>query len=337
MTRAGRRIAVGVLALVGAGAPATPARAEETAPEGSVPLVLTGRQTVRADGRVHTIDGKQTIPGGSVIRVEANVRIVGINKASLEVKGGLLVHGTQDCWVRIDNVDFSPTVKPDNEVHLDMADLRDCSFVHADGVAYEGGLTIENSCLQNGCKFSFRIRDGFVRIMTTEFKMPCAIDAHPEKGMRPEVAIRTSWMKEVALSGDAATTVRDAEVRGTLAARDFTDLVVDGCDLFSGATFTQGPDASFSKLQLLKCNLLGGSHLALKRPTGPKTKPEKVRVEKFHFADGSGDPETDDKKVAARIDDGVDDASQSVKAFWQNPAERRHVFLSPTLRKRAPP
>src|SRR4029078_4460472 len=98
--------------------------------DAGVPLPLVGRKTVHADGKAYVIDGKQTIPGGSVIRIESNVVIHGINDASLEVKGGLLVHGTQECWVHIDHVDFSPTVAPDNEVHLDMCDLNACTFVH---------------------------------------------------------------------------------------------------------------------------------------------------------------------------------------------------------------
>src|SRR5438132_73615 len=81
--------AVAALAFVcGPLAPGRGARAED-APKGSAPLPLTGRQTVHG-GKVYVVDGAQVIPGGSVIRVEANVNIIGINKASLEVKGGFL-------------------------------------------------------------------------------------------------------------------------------------------------------------------------------------------------------------------------------------------------------
>ena len=117
-------------------------------------------------------------------------------------------------------------------------------------------------------QLAVRVRKGFLRIMTVNFKVPCVIDAAPEKGKPPEIAIRTSWMSDVTISGDAMATVRDSEVRGLLLGKDFTDLVVDGIDLFGGATFRQGPEGSFSKLQLLKCNLFGGSKLVLHRPAG---------------------------------------------------------------------
>ena len=325
---------VALLATILAGGGGAPACGEDT-PAHSMPFPLVGRMTVRADGKTYVIDGKQTIPGGSVIRVEGNVRIVGINKASLDVKGGLLVHGTQDCWVWIENVDFSPTTSPDNEVHFDMADMHGCRMVHAEGATFEGGFTIENSCFQSDCAFAIRMRSGYLRIMTTEFKMPCTIDANPDKGMPPEVAVRTSWMKALSLSGSTRGTIRDSEVRGTLEAKNFGDLVIDGCDLFSDVTLRLGVDDSFSKLQLLKCNLFSGT-LTLDRPAGPKL--EKVRLDKWYFEGVEGGPTgPSPKAVGERIKDGADDEKVSVKAFLNNPAGKQHNFVSKSLRRRAPP
>jgi hypothetical protein len=315
--------------------PAREARAED-APANSVPFPTTGRQTVRAEGKTYVIDGKQVIPGGSIIRVEANVLIKGINNASLEVKGGLLVHGTEDCWVRIENVDFSPTVKPDNELHFDMANLYGCTFVHGETAAYEGGFTIENSALQHGCKFAVRMKKGYLRIMTTNWKVPCVIDCAPGGSKVPEVAIRTSWMDAVTFSGDASATIRDCETRGALEAKDFTDLYVDGVDLFMGATFRQRAEGSFSRLKLVKCNLLYGMKLVLDRPANDKTKMEKVLVERFHFEAGDMKADMTDKQIAERIDDGADNPAVSVKAFWQNPQKAKHYFLSEPLRRRRP-
>lgn len=306
-------------------------------PGGPVPLPLVGRQTVRAEGRAYLIDGKQVIPGGSVIRVEANVKIHGVNGASLEVKGGFLVHGTQECWVSIDGVDFSPTVAPDNEVHFDMADVSDCTWVHGEKQAFDGGLVVENSCWQGSCRFEPRIRSGYVRIMTSEFKMPVRIESVPDAGTPPEIAIRTSWMKATSLIGNARATVRDSECRGLLDGRNFTFLEIDGVDLFGGCALHLLPEASWSKCSLLKCNLFSEGQLVLDRPKTPRTKMEKVRVDKFHFESTSGKAEMDDAGIAARIVDGADDEHSSVKAFVQNPQERKHEFLSPYLRPRAPP
>lgn len=326
---------VGVAFMIATALPAPVAQAEDV-PKGAVPLPLKGRLTVRNDSPYY-IDGKQVIPGGSIIRVEANVHIMGINKASLEVKGGLLVHGTQDAWVKIENVDFSPTVAPDNEVHLDMADLYNCTFDHGEAAAFDGGMTIENSALQGGCKFNVRMRSGYLRIMTANFKVPCVIDCTPTSATAPEVAIRTSWMNEVTISGDAHATIRDSEARGLVEGKNFTDLVIDGCDLFAGAAFRQKAEGSFAKLSLQKCNLFGGTKLVLERPASPKSKTEKVRVDKFYFGTADDKPELLDKQIADRIDDGDDNAEISVKAFWANPNSRKHVFLSDSLRRRRPP
>jgi hypothetical protein len=131
--------------------------------------------------------------------------------------------------------------------------------------------------------------------------------------------------------------VRDSECRGPLEGQDFTFLEIDGVDLFEGLTLKLGPDATWSKCQLLKSNLFGGHKLTLARPSGPRTKMEKVRVEKFHFESADEKPELADKQIADRIVDGADDPQVSVKAFVQNPQERPHVFLDPHLRPRAPP
>ena len=333
---AGRAFLVWALCAIGVASPQRHAAAEEFPPY-SVPFPVTGRQTVRANGKNYVIDGKQVIPGGSIIRVEANVRIIGINDASLEVQGGLLVHGTQDCWVRIENVNFSPTVAPDNEMHLDMADMYGCTFVTPEASSFRGGFTIENSALQGGCKFALRIESGFLRIMTVNCKVPCHVESSSEKGTPPEVAIRTSWMQDVSLQGNAHVTLRDSEIRGTLEARNFTELVIDGCDLFGNVALRQGAEGRFSKLEFLKCNLFGGSKVCLDRPTGPTTKMEKVRIARFFFQDAEGRPELSDKQIADRIDDGADKAEVSVKAFWQEPQKRCHFFLSESLKKRRPP
>jgi hypothetical protein len=143
-------------------------------------------------------------------------------------------------------------------------------------------------------------------------------------------------MDAVSFSGDASATIRDSETRGLLEAKDFTDLYVDGVDLFQGAAFRQRPEGSFSRLKLVKCNLLYGMKLVLHRPVGDRTKMEKVLVERFFFEAGDEKADMTDKQIAERIDDGADDPAVSVKAFWQNPQKSRHYFLSEPLRKRRP-
>jgi hypothetical protein len=320
-------LAIAAAAALGSGAVLVPRRvaAAEQAPAGSLPFPLSGRLTLRAEGKPYVVDGKQVLAAGSVVRVEANVRIVGINGASLDVRGGLKVHGIPGGRVRIERVDFSPTLAPDNEVHFDEADLSGCRFVHAEGAAFEGGLTIENADLSGGA-FSVRMRSGYLRVLSSGMNDGCTVVGTPGKGRAPEVAIRSSNVASVRFTGPMTATVRASEVRGSIEARDFTDLVIDTCDLPGGLVLRQGPEGSFSRLQLLKCNLVGGSKIVLHRPTGPRTKMEKVRVEKFHFARADGGVDLSDERIADRIEDGADDGAVSVKAFWQNPQERRHVF-----------
>ncbi len=331
--------AAALAVLVWGAAPATPARAD--APHaGWLPLPLTGRVTVKGAGKTYYVDGAQKIPKGAEIRLEAGLTLVGLNKASLEVAGGFEIHGTVDHWVGVEGIDFSPTLAPEGGFHFDMAALYGCAFVHPEGKVFDGGLTLENSCLSRTCKFDVRIRSGYLRVMTTELGVPATVRSLPEKGKPPEVSFRTCWLKQTTLEGSGALMLRAAEVRGTLDVRHVDDLILDGCDFFADVKIAQELDDSWSKVVLTKDNLLIGAKLTLARPTGPKTKQEKVRVERFFFEDAQGtqgEPALSDKDVAARIVDGEDDPQVSVKAFWSKPNERKHVFLDKALRMRAPP
>ena len=304
-------------------APALPVRgvADTAYAAEDVPLPLTGRQTVKAIGKRYVIDGKQTIPPGAVIRLEANVRVAGVNGASLDVRGGFRTSGIDGSRVKIENVDFSPTVAPDNEVHFDMTDLSGCSFSHAGGASFSGGFTMENTDFSSGT-FAFRIQAGYVKLMTVKLNGACSIEGNPDKGTPPEISIRTATLQTLSLSGNALVTLRGATLMGALHAERFTSLVVDGCELSGDLTFVQPPEGSFSKLQLTKCNLLAGSKLVFRRPAGPKTPMEKVRIDKFHFGTADGKADMTDKQIAGRVQDGADDPEVSVKAFWQNAQER---------------
>lgn len=309
----------------------------EDAPPGAKPLPVKGRVTVREKGSTWYVDGPQVVPKDAEIRIEADVRIVGIHKASLEVQGSFEVHGTAGHWVDVRNVDFGPTLEPKGDLHLDMADLYGCSFVTPEGRDFRGRLTIENTCLQRDCRVDLRIAEGFVRFMTVESGVPIRITCAAGSKTPPEVSLRTSWLRDVRVEGPCAGTIRSVEARGLLEARDFTDLVVDGCDLFQSASFHQRPEGTFAGLVLTKCNLLAGASLVLHRPSGPATKLEKVKVDKFFFGTATEKPAVSDKDVAERIRDGADDPEVSVRAFWSKPNERKHLLLDEKVRLRIPP
>jgi hypothetical protein len=302
------------------------AAAGDEVPPGSKSLPLKGRLTVRDEGKAYTIDGPQVVPSGSAIRVEKGVRIVGLNKASLDVQGGFEVHGVTGMEVSIEGVDFSPTKKPETNFHFDQCDLSDCAWVHGEGAAFEGEWTIENCDLTSSCRLSVRLAGGFFRIMSANLPIPVSVDVLATKGKPVEFSIRTSSLSAGTLtySGPANATVRSCRLDGGLEAGGFTDLIVDGCDVRGALRFRQPAEGSFSKLTLTKCNLFAGARLVLDRPTGGKTPMEKVRVERFYFEGEGGGPVMKDKDVGARIDDGADDPKVSVRAFWTKPNERQH-------------
>ena len=227
------------LALVVGGLPGGGTR-ESAAAGDDVPLPLTGRQSVKANGKRYVIDGPQVVPAGALIKLEPNVHVVGVNGASLDVKGGFRTIGISGSPVKIENVDFSPTLSPENEVHFDSTDLTGCSFAQAPTATFSGGFTMENAKFYGGT-FAMRVQSGYVKLMSVGFNVDCSIECVPDKGQPPEVSIRGANLQGLSLKGSAMATVRLSTLKGTLQATGFTSLVVDACDLSGDLIFTQGP------------------------------------------------------------------------------------------------
>jgi len=311
----------------------------EDPPAGAKPFPLTKTGTVKGRGKQFYIDGAAVIPRTADIRVEQGVTIFGINHASLDVQGGLEVHGTQDTWVTIHHVDFSPTKKPLHSLHLDMVDFRGCTFKHSDTQSMGGKITIENSCLQRDCVFDVRLTGGFLKIMTVEFGMPCKVRCIRDEGNRTpiEFDVRSSWMKSIHLSGPAAAVFRHSEIRGGLTCEHVTQVEVDGCDISETLSFAQEATDSFKKLTLTKCNLFNEATVVCARPTGPKTKKERVRLQRFYFGPKGGPGIRKKDVIGGLVRDGTDASDGNVKVNWTKPAKRPHVLVNyDTLRNRAP-
>ena len=309
-------------------------------PKGT-PFPVTKTTKLTAKRSPYIIDGPTVIPKTAEVTVQLGVRIIGINNASLDVRGGLKIHGTQDRWVKITNVDFSPTKMPHRGLHLDMVDFYGCKFKHGEDGELGGKITIENSTFQRDCEFDIRFLRGFLKIMTVEWGMPCRIrcDRQKENPVPIEVEIRSSWCRAVEISGPAMANLRHSEIRGGLTCRNVTELTVDGCDITNELAIHQGPEDSFKKITLTKCNLFDGAELILDRPAGQKTKTERVRLNKFYFGPrGAGKALKDKKQIAERIKDGADNERVSVKATWTKPNKRKHLLVNyDTLRTRVPP
>jgi hypothetical protein len=319
---------------------AAPVRAAEPPPVGSIPLPLDRTGTVRAEGKTYYIDGAQVVPRTAEVTIQLGVTIIGINNASLDVQGGFKAHGTQDIWVTIRNVDFSPTRAPLKGVHLDMVTFEGCKWVHGETAAMSGVFTIENSCFQRDCTFDVALQGGFLKIMTVEFGMPCAIRCirQKENPVPIEVEVRSSWMKAISLTGAAVANFRHSEIKGGLVCNNVTDVIVDGCDVSQTLSFLQAPEDSAKKIELTKINFFDGCRLVLRRKQGPDTKAEKVKLDKPYFGTKGGVPVLEDKEIAALIDDAEDDAEGTLRVWWNKANKRKHLLVNyDTLRMRAPP
>ena len=339
-----RRVALagallGVCACVGGPDLVREARAEDP-PRGAEPFPLDKTTIVKGRGKRFYIDGKAVIPRTAEITVQQGVTIVGINNASLDVRGGLKVHGTQDTWVTMHKIDFSPTSVPTKDLHLDMVDFRGCRFKHSDEQSLGGGITIENSCFQRDCEFDVRLTGGYLKIMTVEFGMPCTVRSirHKENRKPIEFEVRSSWMKRIDFSGPAMANFRHSEIRGGLHCTEVTQVLVDGCDISDTLSFKQNPTDTFKKLTLTKCNLFHGATMVCARAMGPKTKKERVRLQKFYFGPKNGRGLQKKADVQKLLVDGSDLADGNVTITWTKPNKRPHMLVNyDTLRDRAPP
>lgn len=317
----------------------TKAKEKQAPPADAEPFPLGRTTTVKGLGTKYYIDGPSVIPKNAEITVQRGVTIIGINGATLDIQGGLKIHGTQDTWVTIHAVDFSPTSMPRKDAHFDMVDFRGCRFQHADDQSIGGGITIENSCFQRDCTFDVRITGGFLKIMTVEFGMPCRVRSIRDKENRKpiEFEVRSSWMKAIHFSGPAMANFRHSEIRGGLHCMNVTQVVVDGCDISETLSFQQAAEESFKKLTLTKCNMFGEATVVCARPAGPKVKKERVRLQKFYFGPKDGPGLRDKDDIQARLRDGSDAEDGNVTIQAAKPNKRSHKLVNyDTLRDRAP-
>ncbi len=338
--RTSRLVAALAAALLASALAARAARAENP-PDGALPLPIDRTMTIRSDkGSTYYVDGAQVIPRTAEVTIQLGVTIVGINNASLDVQGGFKVHGTQDVWVTLRNLDFSPTTKPLKGVHFDMVDFVHCRWVHGETAGIEGDFTVENATFQRDCTFDVCVRGGFLKLMTVQWGVPCRVRCvrQKENSVPVEIELRSSWMKAVEVSGNAVLNVRHSEIQEGLVLKNVSDVIVDGCDISKTLSFLQAPEDSMKKIEITKVNFFDGCHLVLQRKKGPDTKEEKVKVDKPYFGSKGGSAVLDKKALADLIDDGEDDAEGSVRAWLAKPSERRHELVAyDTLRARVPP
>lgn len=315
--------------------PATGLLAEDSAPEvppaGAVPFPVgrTTKVTAR-DGPVYYIDGPTVIPQSAEITVLLDVQIVGINGASLDVQGGLKVHGTEGRTVKIRDVDLSPTREPRYGMHLDMVQMRGCQIVHAEGEGFTGNLTIENALVMRDCALDIRMRKGTLKLMSIESRIPWVIrcESPDPRTKKIMVHVRSCVTLDIQLSGYCDATFRHSAIQAGLTCRNVSEVVVDGCDVSETLAFLQGPDDVFKQITLTKCNLFWGCTLVLDREANEKAKGENVRVDKFYFGPEEG-PGAVTKKddVAALIEDAEDVEHRRVKARVSSIAKKKHCLV----------
>jgi hypothetical protein len=302
------------------------------------PLPVDKSQTLKTEGKSYVIDGPTVIPAGIELTILRGIRVLGINNASLEVRGGLKAHGTQGVWVVFQNVDFSPTSSPNLGIHFDMVDFQSCKFKHSDAQGFDGKFQFENSTFQRTCDFDVRITGQSISIVRVEFGIPVRIRLARPGARKPDfgVGIGQSWFRDLVIVGPGVANVRNSELRKGLEVRNVLALAVDGCDSSGNISVLQGEEDTFANVTLTKTNLFDGAKLVLSRPEGPKVKPEKVKVDKFFFGPKNGVGVTSDKEVAAQIQDKADDPTQSIEAWWSKPNERQHALVNYQFRVRTP-
>ena len=299
----------------------------EEAPAGALPFPTEKSQTLRGKGAVFVVDGAIVIPKNVEIGVELDTRIVGINQASIDVQGGLKVRGTQDHWVKIEGIDFSPTRAPAKDLHLDMVDLRTCRFVHDQGEAFVGTCTIENACIQRDCAFDFRIGRGMLNLLTITWGVPCAIRLEAPAEEKPDIIVQChgSLMRETTIRGQGDVRVRNAEVRGGLTAENTLKLTVDGCDISGQLVLRQPPEGLFKDITLTKCNLWDGTVVRLLRPSAPDQKKERVFFQKFFFGKKDESQVTTDPKAIEKL---VSSDADTVIPKMDKPRRRKHRLVN---------
>ena len=276
-------------------------------PAGAIPFPVNKTQTVRGKGSVYYLDGAVVIPEKVQIRVEMGVTLLGINNASLEVKGGLQIHGTVDNWVQVKNIDFSPTHHPDRGMHLDMVSFRKCTFAHTAEKPYIGVVTIENAAFQRGCRFEWRMHQGKLKIMDVLFGTPCVIRCEPPVGKKSDimVEVRASQLQTLRIHGHGNATVRHCEVQKAVEFHNVKVVVLDGCDIWDKVGVYQKADDTFKKVKFTKCNLWTGCAVEVKREPAAGQKKEKVFLQKFYFGSNDGtEPVLKPKELAELLVQG---------------------------------
>jgi len=323
------------LLLLGALLPAASLWAEETAPDtppaGAVPFPVARTTKVTArDGPVYYVDGPTVIPRSAEITVLLDVQIVGINGASLDVQGGLKVHGTEGHTVKIRDVDLSPTREPRHGVHLDMVQMRGCRLVHAEGDGFTGDLTIENALVMRDCALDVRMREGTLKLMSIESRIPWAIrcESPDPRTKKIDVHVRSCVTLDVQLSGYCDATFRHSAIQAGLLCRGVSEVVVDGCDISETLAFHQGPEDVFREIALTKCNLFWGCTLVLDREANEQAPLENVRVDKFYFGPEEGPGAvTKKEEVQALIEDAEDVEHRRVTARLTSLARKKHLLV----------
>jgi hypothetical protein len=324
-------VSMALAALVATGGIAAP-RVDAAPPTGEQPFPTDKSATLR--GGPYVIDGAKTIPRGVEINVAPGVRISGKNHASLDVQGGLKITGTtgDKYWVRVDDVDFSPTKTPALGVHFDMADFSRCKIAHPlEGTGFEGEWTIENCTFQRDCgPIDVKMTKGFLKLMTVEFGIGCKIRCEPPKGSPKgiELQIRTAWMREFAIEGPATAHVVHSNFPEGFEAKRVTDLDVNGCDVRKTFHVAQAADDSFRGVSLTKVNLFEGATVVLERAAGGAAKPENVTLQKFWFDDSPQD-------LSPLVKDGGD--AGTVKALIQQRSADRHYLVTRMVLGNIPP
>ena len=319
-------VAFAALAAVSAGA----AHAREELPSGATLLPVKKTTTVRGRGTVWWIDGPTVIPKSAEIRIELGTIIRGVNNASLDVQGGLKVHGTIDNWVQMHNIDFSPTREARRGLHFDMVDFHACTFAPSEAAPFGGDITIENATVQKDCTFTFHIHVGSIKLMAVQSKSPIQLISVPSSRKRVDMWVLGCWIGRLTMRGRSRSAVRNSQLKEGALFESMHEFTLDGCDVVGPVVFKQGAEESFKKFNLTKCNIFPGSMLTFERAVRPKPKREIIKLDKFYFGPNEGAGEVlSGKAVGEAVKDGADRPKGEGHLFakWGATNRRKHELV----------
>jgi len=296
-----------------------------------LPLPVARSTTLNQEKVTYVVDGRKRIPWNVDIAVQRDVRIVGRNRAVLEIEGHLTITGTRDREVVVEGVRLEPVARF-RELHLTDCIFRGGACVRSpDQSTVEGTLQIENTTFEMGCTADVVFHAGEITLLSTVSVEPLSFAAKPRPDGKPNKvkfeaqtcfgSVRGSNFGlggGLVLDGIDDATVRNCNLLGAKTSlRNCRRLVVDGSKVSSAIFEIRQDEAGrFAGTKVMKCDFYT-TNVMVWAPGGGGNE-EKLVLDKCWFKG----IEKADEVHATVIKDGNDDPTNGVRVALQKILER---------------